>query len=207
MSLRNYDDLNDLQIDVLREIGNIGSGNAATSLAAMLSKQVTIEVPLVRIVDHAEASDKLGGPENVLVGLLLCLSGDITGMMMFLLEKDFAHLVLNTLLGQDLHSFDEVDEMGLSALREISNIMAASYVNSISQLTGMIIDISVPDICIDMVGSMLSVPMIHYANVSDKLILIENKFSSDDSDTVSHILLMPEVESLAAIMNKLGMTI
>ncbi|MEG2073202.1 MAG: chemotaxis protein CheC, partial [Angelakisella sp.] len=161
MALKNYDDLNDIQMDALREIGNIGSGNAATSLASMLSKQVNIEVPTVRIVDHAEVSEMLGGPENVLVGMLLCLSGDITGMMMFLLEKDFAHLVLNTLLGQDLTSFDEVDEMGLSALQEISNIMAASYVNSISQLTGMVIDISVPSICIDMVGSMLSVPMIY----------------------------------------------
>lgn len=196
-----------MQMDVLREIGNIGSGNAATSLAAMLCKQVNIKVPTVRIVDHNEVSEKLGGPENVLIGLLLCLSGDVTGMMMFLLEKDFAHLVLNTLLGQELHSFEEVDEMGLSALREISNIMAASYVNSISQLTGMMIDISVPDICIDMVGSMLSVPMIYYANVSDKIIFIENMFSSDDSDTVSHILLMPEVESLEAIMDKLGISI
>lgn len=207
MPLKNYEDLNDMQIDVLREIGNIGSGNAATSLAAMLCKQVNIKVPMVRIVDHDQVSEKLGGPENVLVGLLLSMSGDVTGMMMFLLEKDFAHLVLNTLLGQELNSFEEVDEMGLSALREIANIMAASYVNSISQLTGMVIDISVPDICIDMVGAMLSVPMIHYANVSDKMILIENMFSSDDSDTVSHILLMPEVESLTAIMDKLGINI
>ncbi|MEG1942638.1 MAG: chemotaxis protein CheC, partial [Angelakisella sp.] len=86
-------------------------------------------------------------------------------------------------------------------------IMAASYVNSISQLTGMVIDISVPSICIDMVGSMLSVPMIYYANVSDKIIFIENMFSSEESTTASHILLMPEVESLAAIMDKLGINI
>lgn len=196
-----------MQMDVLREIGNIGSGNAATSLSAMLCKPVSIDVPVIKILDHQTASHMLGGPENVVVGLLLSLTGEVTGMMMFLLERDFAHLILNTLLGQDLHSFSDVDDMGISALMEISNIMAASYVNSIAQLTGMVIDISVPDICIDMVGAMLSVPMIHYANVSDKVIFIEDKFRSEDRNAVSHILLMPEVESLAAIMNKLGLSI
>lgn len=207
MSIGNYDQLSDLQLDVLREIGNIGSGNAATSLSSMLSKPVNITVPVIRILDHQAVSDMLGGPENELVGLLLSLSGEVTGMMMFLLEKDFAHLVLNTLLGQQLNSFSEVDEMGLSALTEIGNIMAASFVNAISQLTGMIIDISVPDICIDMVGAMLSVPVIHYANVSDKVIFIEDKFSSEDDSAQSHILLMPEVESLENIMTKLGIHI
>lgn len=207
LSISNYENLSDIQLDVLREIGNIGSGNAATSLSSMLSKPVNITVPVIRILDHQAVSDMLGGPENTLVGLLLSLSGEVTGMMMFLLEKDFAHLVLNTLLGQSLNSFDEVDEMSLSALTEIGNIMAASFVNAISQLTGMIIDISVPDICIDMVGAMLSVPVIHYANVSDKVIFIEDKFSSDSESAQSHILLMPEVEALDNIMTKLGIHI
>lgn len=207
MSLENYDQLNDMQLDVLREIGNIGSGNAATSLASMLSKPVNISVPTITILDHAEVSEMLGGPENLLVGLLLTLSGEVTGMMMFLLEKDFAHLVINTLLGQSLNSFDEVDEMGVSALTEIGNIMAASFVNAISQLTGMVIDISVPDICIDMVGAMLSVPMIYYANVSDKIIFIRDEFSSDEKSASSHILLIPEVDSLSAIMEKLGIAL
>lgn len=191
-------------MDALREIGNIGSGNAATSLSEMLMKPVGIQVPVIRIVDYNEASAQLGGPENMLVGMLLSLSGDVTGMMMFLLEKDFGHLVLNTLLGQTLESFEDVDEMGLSALKEIANIMAASYVNAISGLTGMNINISVPDICIDMVGAMLSVPVIHYANVSDKIIFIQDQFNSDDESAVSHILMIPEVQSLNQIMKNLG---
>lgn len=207
LSIANYDQLSDMQMDVLKEIGNIGSGNAATSLSSMLCKPVSIAVPAIRILDHQAVSNMLGGPENMLVGLLLSLSGEVTGMMMFLLEKDFAHLVLNTLLGQSLNSFDDVDEMSLSALKEIGNIMAASFVNAISQLTGMNIDISVPDICIDMVGAMLSVPVIHYANVSDRIIFIEDKFSSGNESAKSHILLMPEVEALQNIMSKLGIHI
>lgn len=205
MAVTKYDDLNDIQLDVLRELGNIGSGNAATSISTMLCKPVNISVPTIRILDYTQVSEMLGGPENILVGLLLSLSGEVNGMIMFLLEKDFAHLVLNTLLGQSLTSFDEVDEMGLSALTEIGNIMAGAYVNAISQMAGMMIDISVPDIAIDMVGAMLSVPVIHYANVSDKIIFIEDKFSSGEDTADSHILLMPEVDSLNAIMQKLGL--
>lgn len=207
MPINNYDDLNMIQLDVLREIGNIGTGNAATSLASMLSKPINIQVPKISILDYSEVSDELGGLENMIVGMLLALSGEVTGMIMFLLQKDFAHMVLNTLLGESFTDFSQVDEMGLSALKEIGNILAASYVNAISQLTQMEINISVPDICIDMVGSILSVPAIHFANISDKIIFIQDEFNSEDDRIVSHILMIPEVDSLAEIMKRLGIEI
>ena len=204
MALNDYGELNPIQLDVLREIGNIGTGNAATSLSSMLGKPVNIQVPKISILNYNVVSEQLGGPENMIVGMLLALSGDVTGMMMFLLERDFAHMALNALLGQSLEDFAAADEMSLSALREIANIMAASYVNAIAQLTGMTIDISVPDICIDMVGAILSVPAIHFANISDKIIFIQDEFDSADESVTSHILLMPDVDSLSKIMRNLG---
>lgn len=207
MALKDYSELNAMQMDVLREIGNIGTGNAATSLASMLSKPVNIQVPKISILDFDTVTNNLGGPENMIVGLLFALQGDVTGMMMFLLQKDFAHMVLNTLLGQSLNSFQEIDEMGTSAMKEIGNIMAAAYVNAIAQLTNMVIDISVPDICIDMCGAILSVPAIHFANIGDKIIFIEDQFESDELSAVSQILLIPEVDSLNQIMLNLGIEI
>ena len=204
MALNDYSELNSMQLDVLREIGNIGTGNAATSLSSMLCKPVNIQVPRINILDYNEVAKQLGGPENMIVGMLLALSGDVTGMMMFLLERDFAHMVLNALLGQSFNDFNEVDEMSISALKEIANIMAASYVNAISQLTGMMIDISVPDICIDMAGAILSVPAIHFANVSDKIIFIQDEFDGGDERVKSHILLIPDVSSLSTMMTNLG---
>lgn len=207
MALKGYDELNSIQLDVLREIGNIGTGNAATSLASMLAKPVNIQVPRISLLDINTVTENLGGPENMIVGMLFALKGDVTGMIMFLLQRDFAHMVLNALLGQSLHSFAEIDEMGVSAMQEIGNIMAASYVNAISLLTGMMIDISVPDICIDMAGAILSVPAIHFANISDKIIFIEDQFESDEISAASQILLIPEVESLNQIMTNLGIEI
>lgn len=206
MPLNDYDDLNDLQIDVLKEIGNIGAGNAASALSTMLDKPVNIAVPKVRILDYNEVVKSLGGPEELLVGILLSLSGDVTGMMMFLLHRDFAHMVLSTLTGEEMKFNNEVDEFSASTIREVGNIMAASYVNAMSVLTGLDINISVPDFCADMVGSMLSAPAIYYANISDKIIFIEDEFNSIDKEKASsHILLIPEVDSLAKIMASLGM--
>lgn len=205
MALNNYDDLNDMQFDALREIGNIGSGNAASALSEMLDRPVNIAVPKIKVLDYSEVADSLGGPEQVLVGILLSMSGDITGMIMFLLHKEFAHMVLNTLLGTDFDEKTLLDEMSESAISEVGNIMAASYINAMASLTALDINISVPSMCVDMVGSILSVPAIYYANISDKIIFIEDEFDQMSDKGKSHILLIPEVDSLSKIMESLGL--
>ncbi|MBP8855185.1 MAG: chemotaxis protein CheC [Oscillospiraceae bacterium] len=206
MAIKDYRELNNIQLDVLREIGNIGTGNAATSLSSMLQKSVNISVPTINILEYQQVTDLLGGPENMIVGILFTLSGDVKGMMMFLLEQEFTHTVLNALLGQELTDFSQIDEMSMSALQEIGNIMAASYVNAIAQLTSLTIDISVPSTCIDMAGAILSVPAICFGNISDHIILIQDSFNSDSDNLVSHILLIPEVDSLDKIMTHLGVS-
>ena len=207
MALHDYNELNDMHIDALREIGNIGSGNAASSLAMMLAVQVDISVPVVRILDYEQVMDELGGPEQMIVGLLLCLDGDVNGMIMFLLHQEFANKLLESLLGEDppdVGAQGEINEMAYSALQEVANIMAASYVNAIGSLTDLNINISVPSMRMDMLGAILSVPAIHYANISDKMIFIEDKFHGKDLNAPNHILLIPDVESLDKIMTSLG---
>ena len=125
-------------------------------------------------------------------------------MIMFLLEKDFAHMTLNALLGQGISSFQEIDETGHSALEEVGNIMAASYINAIASMTNMRIELSVPSMTIDMLGAILSVPAIHYANMSDKVIWIENDMKGAQATASNHILMLPDVDSLEKIMNALG---
>ena len=203
MSLNTYDDLNDMHLDVLREIGNIGSGNAASALSTILSTSVNISVPVFRILDYEEVVDRLGGPEQMIVGLLLQLEGDVQGMIMFLLHQNFANALLTTLLGVET-PLSQIDEIGYSALQEVANIMAGSYVNAISAMTGLAINISVPAMCVDMLGAILSVPAIHYANISDKIIFIEDEFKGDDLCAPNHILMIPDVESLGKIMTNLG---
>ena len=188
----------------MREIGNIGSGNAASALASMLARQVSISVPIVRILDYEQVVEELGGPEQMIVGLLLSLEGDVKGMIMFLLHQNFANMTLSALMGADVPEDAEMDEMAYSAIQEVANIMAASFVNAISEMTGLTINITVPSMCVDMLGAILSVPAIHYANISDKIVFIQDEFSSQDLHAPNHVLLIPDVESLGKIMTNLG---
>jgi len=114
-------------------------------------------------------------------------------------------MVLNSLVGSEFDGYSELDEMDKSTIQEVGNIMAASYINAMAALTGLSIDLSVPTMNIDMAGALLSVPAIYYANISDKIILIEDEFDHDKDGASSHILLIPEVDGLEKIMESLGL--
>ena len=138
-------------------------------------------LPVVKILDYNEAVEQFGGPEQLLVGILLSMQGDLTGMIMFLLHKEFAHVMLGELTGTEFDEKAPLDELNYSAISEVGNIMAASYIGALAELTGLNISISPPSLSIDMAGSILSVPAIFYAQISDKMIVIDDKMSEGSS--------------------------
>ncbi|MGN1111468.1 MAG: chemotaxis protein CheC [Oscillospiraceae bacterium] len=202
--LKNYEELSPVAIDCLREIGNIGSGSAASSLSQMLGKNIEMHVPDVRVMDYQSVIDEMGGPEKVITGILVTLSGDINGMIMFLLEDSFAKVVLGTFLGKENVSVIHLDECDFSAIKEMGNIMAGSYLGAVSTLTGLTIDMSVPSMTVDMMGAIMNAPMIEFSEVGDKVLFINDGFVIDSVDINSNIILIPTVESLDILMKKLG---
>ena len=194
-----------MQMDVLREIGNIGAGNAATSLSVMLGQPVDMTLPKVNLVEFDDVAKAVGGAESINYGVLVNLEGDIDGMIMFILNKEFAHLVLNILMGEMFGAFDEMDEIALSAIKEVGNILSAAYANALSQLTGLRIELSVPYVSIDMAGALLSVPIIKFGSVGDKVLFIEENFMGDIESVMSHMILFAELDSLNLILEKLGL--
>ncbi|MCC0682941.1 chemotaxis protein CheC [Clostridioides sp. ZZV15-6383] len=203
----NYLELDDAHIDALREIGNIGSGNAITALASMINSNIEVLIPMVKILEYNEATNLLGGPENKVVCILLDMKGDIDGMFIFLLDESITQLMLSYLFNKEEALLDEIEEIEISAIKEIGNIMASSYINAIASMLNMTISISVPDICIDMVGAVLNVPMIRFSDVGDKVLFIENKFKMSDNYFTSHILMIPEMGSLREILVRLGLEV
>ncbi|HAN44735.1 MAG TPA: chemotaxis protein CheC, partial [Ruminococcaceae bacterium] len=173
----------------------------------LLSQTVDITVPSVRILSFEETINALGGPEVVSVGILANMSGDVSGMIMFILEQSFAHIALNILMGKNVTSYEELTEMDYSAIAEIGNIMAGSYVSAISSLTNFFINISVPSVCIDMLGALMSVPAIEYSKIGDKVLLIEGSFLGEGQTVTSRTLLIPEMESLNKILTCLGIPV
>ncbi len=199
--------LNNLQLDVLREIGNIGAGNAATALAKMINKKVDMDVPKVKILEFKEINTVLDGEETLVVGILLSVTGDLSGSIMFLLQQNAAHILVNMLLGREsgqVLDISQFDEMELSALKEIGNILAGSYLSALSTLTNLSIMPSVPDLAIDMAGAILSVPAIQFGKTGDSVLYIETQFQEDDKLVVGDFFLVPDVESYDILLRALG---
>lgn len=202
--MKNYDELTETEKDVLREIGNIGGGNAATALASMLSGRIDMSVPDLQVVDVNHVAKILGGMEQEIVGILVTMEGEINGMMMFLLDKHFTRLLINLLLNEEFESFERINEMDLSALKEIGNILAGSYINALATMTGLNVSLTPPSISVDMAGAILSYPAALFGTIGDKVLYIEEDFIRDDDNIRSHFLIMPSPESLANILERLG---
>ncbi len=205
MAKLELDSMDVVQYDVLKEIGNIGAGNATTALATMLQVKVDMKVPKVALLDFQELPEILGGAENIIVGILLTLSGNIDGMMMFVLERDAAHSMVNMLMGQDVPLDAEFSEMEASALQEIGNIITGAYLSSLSNLTQMSINASIPYIAIDMAGAILSVPAIEFGKIGDKALLIQTEFGERDTQVNGFFILIPTLDSYNAILTSLGL--
>jgi chemotaxis protein CheC len=205
----NIDNLNNIQIDVLKEIGNIGAGNAATALAKMMNKRVDMNVPKINVLEFKDINDILGGAETLVVGILLRVTGDITGNIMFMLDIPSARLLVNLLMGDGTlecsneEGFSDIEQ---SALKEIGNILAGSYLSALSSLTNLLIMPSVPDLAIDMAGAILSVPAIEFGKVGDTVLYIETEFSDGCSKVLGDFLLVPDVECYGTLLKALGVT-
>ena len=202
--VKGINELNSIHLDVLREIGNIGSGNAATALAKMLNRKIDMEVPRAKILEFKEVNETLGGAELPVVGLLFQVSGDLSGYIMFILHEKAAVMLVNMLMGRALEYVEEFSEIELSALKEIGNILAGSYLSALSALTNLKILPSVPYMAIDMAGAILSVPAIEFGKVGDTVLYIETEFCEGSDKVVGDFFLIPDIKTYDVLLKALG---
>lgn len=189
--------------DVLKELGNIGAGNATTALAQMLQCKVDMKVPQVRLLNFNEIGEVMGGEEQIVAGIYLAVEGEITGSMMFVLEQHAARSLVGKIMGVPVEN-DEMSEIELSAIKEIGNIITGAYLNSLSSLTNLKMLPSVPDLNIDMLNAILSVPAIEFGIMGDKILLIQTQFT-DDVEINGYFILLPDLESYTKILGALGL--
>lgn len=199
----NADNLNNFMIDILKELGNIGAGNAATALSSLISKRVDMNVPNVRVLEFNKVAEILGGEENLVVGIYFELMEDIVGNIMFALDLDSA-INLSNILYNKKKLDRKLDDMDISALSEVGNILASSYANSLSSLTGLKIYISIPSTSIDMAGAILSVPAIQFGFESDHALMIETVFEEDQQQVSGNLFFLPDLTSFEKILTALG---
>ena len=191
--------------DILKELGNIGAGNASTALAQMLGGKLDMSVPQVRLLEFKEVGDLMGGADQIMAGIYLGVEGDISGSMMFLLGMESAkHLVAKLMMSEP--QGDMFNEIELSALKEVGNIITGSYLNSLSALTNLKMIPTVPSVAVDMAGAILSVPAIEFGLIGDNILLIETQFN-DETTMNGYFILLPDLDSYAKILTSLGISI
>ena len=192
--------------DVLKEIGNIGAGNAMTALSQMLQCKVDMKVPQVRLLEFSEVGDLMGGEEQIMAAVLLAVEGDITGYMMFMVEEYSARHLIGKITGGMLPEGSEFEEIGLSAMQEVGNIITGAYLNSLASMTNLKIFPSPPALTIDMAGAILSVPAIQFGIYGDKILLIQSQFY-DEMQLDGYFILIPELESYGKMLTALGLEV
>lgn len=206
MSSISLEKVTESYLDVLRELGNIGAGNAMTALSQMLGCKVDMRVPQVKLLEFKEVGAMMGGEEQIMVAVFLGVEGDVTGSMMFLVEKKSAkHLISKLMMGMAPEG-DEFTEIELSAMKEVGNIITGAYLNSLSAITNLKIFPTPPELAVDMAGAILSVPAIEFGVMGDNILLIQSQFF-DEVEIDGYFILIPDLDSYARILSSLGMSV
>lgn len=194
--------MNEAKLDFLKELANIGTGHATTALSQMLSgKLFQLVVPEARLLPFSEAAHYVGGLEQVIVGIFIVISGDVRGHMAFLLPYDSAMVLVRLLTGDDS---GEMNEMALSALQELGNIMITSYLNALSKMTQLLIAPSIPGVAVDMAGAVWE-SVLAGAQVVNEVTVIRTEFFADGEAIEGNIIFLPDQEDFDKIARILGL--
>lgn len=202
--------ISSFHLDVLKEIGNIGAAHAATALSTLLNKKIDMKVPKVEMVTFDEMMEMAGGPENVVAGIYLQIEGDITGSMFFVLPVEQANRFIRSLVQDDTFDFqaETVTNIGASAMQELGNILSGSYLSALSDFTSLKIFPTVPALCVDMVGAIISFGLVEVSHLSDYVIVIDTALTEEDlpndENVKGHFFLLPDPESFTALFSALG---
>ena len=200
-----YEELNSMKLDVLREIGNIGSGNATTALSVMLNSNLRMEMPVVKVLEFNEIPDLVGGADTIVAAVLTHFKGEMNGMTLFILEMEEAKNLLSAMLGKDYaDDFNDFDHMDKSTLKEVGNILMSSYISSFSTLTNFKLRTEPPAICVDMAAAVLSMPISELGQIDDKALIIDSRFLDNERPINGFFMFVSDEESFNRIFEALG---
>lgn len=195
------------KLNVFREISNIGSGNASTSLAQMLNEIVDIGIPNSDLREFSDITNSYSSPGELVVGTVLQISGDLEGFIMVIMDVDSTLTLLSRLLGRkiecDKENYEELYNE-LNSVGEVCNILCGTYLTAMSDMTGLTIDQSIPYFSVDMVMAIMNLPASLYGGESDSILCIETEFFTLDREIEGKYYFIPKVESCNTLLSKLG---
>jgi chemotaxis protein CheC len=192
-------DYTDLQLDALRELANIGSGNAGTALAGLVGRPVDISVPVARVLDVADAVEAAGPAEQQVTAVVLSIFGDMDASVLLIFREQDAALACR-LLGVEPDG-----EYAESAVGEIGNILGASYVTALGQMTGLALEPSTPSVATDMLGAIVASVVAAGAADADVALVLDSALTVEGEACQLGFLLIPNHGGVDELLSRLGL--
>lgn len=190
-------------LDIVSEFANIGAGNAATALAALLDIEVVNEVTSCNLLPLSKVAGWLGGPDQVVAGIYTQLCGDLRGGVLVILSADSATTLIRH-LAKEQPDLSRLTEMQRSVLREIGNICLCWYLVAVSKMIDSDLIPAPPDATVDLLGAVLDLPLAHAGLKVDTVIAVHTVFKSFEKAFDGYFLLLPEEQMLDVILEKMG---
>lgn len=203
-----YRQLSTMELDALREVSNVGLGNAVTSLAQLINRRVNMHVPRSYFLPLEEMITLVGGYEELVGCVSLRVLGDAPGLVLFIFDEESTYRLVDMLMGQPVGTTRELDEMAESAVREVGNVLTGSFISAISMMTGLHMVTTVPVFAFDMLGAVLTSLMVAAGRVEDQVLVIETELFHDEETTVKgRFFLLNEPGAIDRLMASLGVTV
>ena len=198
---------NAIQLDVMREISNIGAGNACTALSVLLGTTIDMSVPGVHLLGYESTAEYFGGEDSVVLGLKVDITDDLSGMMVHVISKRFAERIINTFYEKHIEDISALDEMDTSVLNEMANITSGAYANALATLTGYFVNIGTPSQTTGTVAEVMMMPINKFVSPGEQLLVVDEIFTIEDEKISSNMVMALDKESMAKLFGKLGVEI
>lgn len=204
MNTEKKSSLSDIQIDALKEVGNIGAGNASIALSQIVGEKVDLLMPRASVKSLGEVPMLVGGPEALVAGVYMPIAGDCPGSILLLLEANGAMSLAERMV-KDVSLFvQEAETLKRSALQEAGSILAGAYLRALGELTGLFFKPSVPGFAMDMAGAIIDYVLVDIADTEEEVFVVETDFEISGLKLEGHLVLFPERGTLNMMLERLG---
>lgn len=176
-------------------------------MSQMLGKEIGVEVPKIEILPIEKTPELLGKEAGIILGALTKFFGDVTGRTLIIMNLDDAKALVRILLNNEITEDEEIDDMGISSLKEVTNIVCCSYLSAISEFLGLILLPSVPQIVIDDFRAIISSVYLEFTGDEEFVLCVETifHFKEPDKELKTYLLLIPDTGGLTSILKAMDL--
>ena len=196
--------LGPLEASAVREIANIGLGHATTSLAELTGRTIDMSVPDAESVALEDLPALLGG-EELCIGVYMPIAGDVAGHVAFVLPWPSAARLWTMLLGAAPEGPEGMDALHASVLTEIGNVVAGGFLTAISDLTGLLLEATPPQLCMDMGIAVVGAIVCEVSSEDSAALAVRTTISESGEAMEGTFLFVPTASGLRRVFGSLGL--